>query len=237
MGCVTITVRLFAMLRERAGRDALELELPAGATVADALDELRDHDGLGDLLNRLPIRTAVNREYVSTEIALSAGDELAVIPPVSGGRPSARVAEPHVRISAEPISLDAVARRVGRPSAGAIVTFQGTTRDVDRLEYEAYAEMAERRIEAILRDCRDRHGLEAAAAEHRVGVVPLGEPSVVIAVSASHRAEAFAAAREAIDRIKAEAPIWKREVEDAGGASRWVEGTVGRDAPAGGRAQ
>jgi molybdopterin synthase catalytic subunit len=104
-----------------------------------------------------------------------------------------------------------------------VVAFQGTTRDVDRLEYEAYAEMAERRIAAILRDCVDRHGLEAAAAEHRVGAVPLGEPSVIVAVSARHRAEAFAGAREAIDRIKAEAPIWKREVD--GGDARWVEGS------------
>jgi molybdopterin synthase catalytic subunit len=85
--------------------------------------------------------------------------------------------------------------------------------------------MAQRRIEAILRECLDRHGLEAAAAEHRVGTVPLGEPSVVVAVSAAHRDEAFAAAREAIDRIKAEAPIWKQEVEDSGDSS-WVEGAI-----------
>jgi len=238
MGCVTVTVRLFAMLRERAGRSSLELELAEGATVADALEELRERDGLGELLDRLPVRAAVNREYVPTETALSAGDELGLIPPVSGGAAARRDPEPHVRISAEPLSLDAVAHRVARPSAGAIVTFQGTTRDVDHLEYEAYAEMAEQRIEAILRDCLDRHGLEAAAAEHRVGVVPLGEPSVVIAVSAAHRAEAFVAAREAIDRIKAEAPIWKREAADGvGGGSGWVEGTVPRDAPTGGRAR
>ena len=93
---------------------------------------------------------------------------------------------------------------------------------MDRLEYEAYAEMAEARIAAILADCTARHGLEAAAAEHRTGTVPLGEASVIVAVSAAHRGEAFAGAREAIDRIKAEAPIWKREVED--GQGRWVEG-------------
>ncbi len=83
--------------------------------------------------------------------------------------------------------------------------------------------MAGERIEAILGECVSAHGLEAAAAEHRVGSVPLGEPSVIVAVSAAHRGEAFAGAREAIDRIKAEAPIWKREVE--GGEGRWVEGT------------
>ena len=110
------------------------------------------------------------------------------------------------------------------PRAGAVVTFQGVTRDVERLEYEAYAEMAEPRIEAILREAIERHGLCAAAAEHRVGTVPLSEPSVLVAVSAPHRGEAFAAAREVIDRIKAEAPIWKKEIE--GGEERWVEGTA-----------
>jgi MoaE-MoaD fusion protein len=222
---MTVTVRLFAMLRERAGRDELDLELAEGATVADAMRALRDRDGLGDVLERMPVRAAVNREYVTDDTLLSSGDELALIPPVSGGGDAAAgtAAEPHVRISAEPLSLDAVGRAVRRPSAGAVVTFQGTTRDVDRLEYEAYVEMAERRIAAILRDCADRHGLEAAAAEHRVGAVPLGEPSVIVAVSARHRAEAFAGAREAIDRIKAEAPIWKREVE--GAQARWVEGS------------
>jgi molybdopterin synthase catalytic subunit len=98
------------------------------------------------------------------------------------------------------------------------------TRDVDRLEYEAYAEMAEERIAAIVSDAVERHGLCAAAAEHRVGGVPLSEPSVAVAVSAPHRGEAFAGAREVIDRIKAEAPIWKKEV--AGGEERWVDGTL-----------
>lgn len=130
----------------------------------------------------------------------------------------------HARIVDGPPSVEALARAVGRPRAGAIVTFQGTTRAVERLEYEAYREMAEERIAAILRDCVERHGLQAAAAEHRVGAVPLGEASVVVAVSAAHREEAFAGAREAIDRIKAETPVWKMEVED--GEGRWVEGRM-----------
>jgi MoaE-MoaD fusion protein len=240
MSGVTVTVRLFAMLRERAGRDAFELELADGATVADALEALRERDGLGDMLERMPIMAAVNREYAANEMPLTQGDELALIPPVSGGGETGPRAnsEPHVQISAEPLSLDAIASAVRRPDAGAVVTFQGTTRDVDRLEYEAYAEMAERRIAAILRECVDRHRLEAAAAEHRVGAVPLGEPSVIVAVSARHRSEAFAGAREAIDRIKAEAPIWKREVEDGDRrGSRWVEGTVPKDAAAGRQAR
>jgi molybdopterin synthase catalytic subunit len=97
--------------------------------------------------------------------------------------------------------------------AGAVVSFQGMPREVAELDYEAYVEMAEERIGAILHECSERYGLAAAAAEHRTGSVPLGEASVVVCVSAPHRSEAFAAAREAIDRIKDEAPIWKREVE------------------------
>jgi molybdopterin synthase catalytic subunit len=128
----------------------------------------------------------------------------------------------HVRVTSEPLSVDRLAKLVGAPAAGAIVTFQGTTRDVERLEYEAYREMAEERMAAIVAEAVERHGLEAAAAEHRVGSVPLGEASVVVAVSAGHRGEAFAGAREIIDRIKAEAPIWKKEVE--GTDERWVQG-------------
>jgi MoaE-MoaD fusion protein len=129
----------------------------------------------------------------------------------------------HVRVTAEPLSLEALARMVVRPAAGAVVTFQGTTRDVDELSYEAYREMAEQRIAAIVAEAIERHGLEAGAAEHRIGSVPLGEASVAVAVSAAHRAEAFAGAREIIDRIKEDAPIWKKEVEE--GEERWVEGT------------
>src|SRR4051795_3051826 len=211
-----VTVRLFAMLRERAGARELTLELPDGARVRDALDEL------GDLAADLPLVMAVNREYAPEDHVLDAGDELALIPPVSGGSSSA--AAVHARVTDEPLSLDAVSALVRDPRAGAVVTFQGTTRDVDRLEYEAYAEMAKERIRAILEEAIERHGLIAAAAEHRLGGVPRGEASVVVAVSAAHREEAFRGARDAIDRIKAEAPIWKREV--SGESSAWVAGSL-----------
>jgi MoaE-MoaD fusion protein len=221
-------VRLFAILRERAGRDSIELRLSDGATVADALRALSETPGLADPLARLTVRMAVNREYADADTPLSSGDELALVPPVSGGAGSGPATAPdiHARVTEEPLSADAVSRSVGRPGAGAIVTFQGVTREVDRLDYEAYGEMAEERIASILCDCIARHGLEAAAAVHRVGAVPLGEPSVVVAVSAAHRGEAFAAAREAIDRIKEEAPIWKQEVRRGrdGESRRWVEG-------------
>ena len=218
---MNVEVKLFALLRERAGSDRVEVELPDGASVAEALTALRAQPGLGDLIERTPVTMAVNREYAAPETTLAEGDELALIPPVSGGEALAdRI---HVRVTPEPLRLDALARAVVRPGAGAVVTFAGVTREVERLDYEAYDEMATERMEAILADCLAAHGLEAAAAEHRVGQVPLGEPSVVVAVSAAHRGEAFAGARTAIDRIKAEAPIWKREVD--GGEARWVEGT------------
>jgi molybdopterin synthase catalytic subunit len=210
-----VTVRLFAQLRERAGASELSIELPEGARVQDAIDEL------GGLAGGLPVVMAVNREYADGDAPLAQGDELALIPPVSGGEGA-----PWSRVTEEPLDGAALTARVGDPRAGAVVTFQGVTRDVERLEYEAYAEMAEPRMRDILREAIERHGLCAAAAEHRVGTVPLGEPSVLVAVSAAHREEAFAGAREVIDRVKAEAPIWKKEVED--GDERWVEGTAPR---------
>lgn len=223
---VTVRVRLFAMLRERAGRDSVALQLVEGATVGDALGALsEEHPELGELLTRMSLGMAVNREYAGAGTRLGAGDELALIPPVSGG------ADVHVRLTEEPVSVEALSRTVGRPGAGAIVTFQGTTRAVETLDYEAYSEMAERRIDAILRECVERHEVEAVAAEHRIGRVPLGETGVAVAVSAAHRAEAFAGAREAIDRIKSEAPIWKREVGFDGDA-RWVQGIPAPGAPA-----
>ena len=208
-----VTVRLFAQLRERAGTNELSIELPEGARVQDAIDEL------GDLAGELPVVMAVNREYADREAPLSPGDELALIPPVSGGEEA-----PWARVTSEPLSVDGLIARVRDPRAGAVVTFQGVTRGVEQLEYEAYAEMAEPRIEAILREAIERHGLCGAAAEHRIGTVPLSEPSVAVAVSAPHRGEAFTAAREVIDRIKAEAPIWKKEIE--GGEERWVRGST-----------
>jgi molybdopterin converting factor subunit 1 len=221
MGAVEVTVRLFAALRERAGTPELTLDLPEGARVRDALESLA---GLAD---GVPLVMAVNREYASEEQVLDPGDELALIPPVSGGHDLSAVVS--ARVSSRPLSLDSVAARVRDPRAGAVVTFSGVTRGVDRLEYEAYAEMAEERMAAIVAEALERHGLCAAAVEHRVGEVPLSEPSVIVAVSAPHRGEAFAGAREIIDRVKADAPIWKKEIE--GGEQRWVEGTPPGRAP------
>jgi len=209
-----VRVRLYAVLRERVGREAIDVELADGATVADAMRELSLIPALDGVLHRMTVQMAVNREYATSDTRLGAHDELALIPPVSGG------ADIHVRVTEQPLSLEALARAVDRPGAGAVVTFQGVPREVDRLDYEAYREMAEQRIAAILAECVERHGLQAAAAEHRVGAVPPSEASVIVAVSAAHRAEAFAGAQDAIDRIKAEAPIWKRELDPDGSARR-----------------
>jgi molybdopterin synthase catalytic subunit len=202
-----VRVRLFAILRERAGRGEVELTLPDSARVNDALE------ALGDVTGGLKVVMAVNREYVSADTVLHAGDELALIPPVSGG-------SEHAAIRTEPLSFDSLVEHVRDPRAGAVVTFSGVTRDVESLDYEAYEPMARERIGAIVADAVARHGLCGAACEHRVGVVPLSEPSVIVAASAPHRPEAFAGAREIIDRVKAEAPIWKKE------GTEWVEGTA-----------
>jgi molybdopterin synthase catalytic subunit len=206
MGMV-VTIRLFAMLRERAGAGELELDLPDGARVRDALDRL------DDLAGGLPLVMAINRDYADADSELRPGDELALIPPVSGGETVPAV------VTTEPLALDPLVARVRDPRAGAVVTFQGVTRDVDHLDYEAYVEMADERIRAIVAEAIERHGLCAAVAEHRIGVVPLSEPSVAVAASAAHRGDAFAGAREIIDRIKAEVPIWKRE------EGKWKRGT------------
>jgi MoaE-MoaD fusion protein len=200
-------VRLFAQLRERAGASEIALELPEGACVRDALVAVED------LAAGLPLVMAINREYAGPEAELRAGDELALVPPVSGGAPLAWVTE-------QPLALDPLVAAVRDPRAGAVVTFSGVTRDVSHLDYEAYAEMAGPRMEAIVAEAIERHGLCAAVAAHRSGRVDLGEPSVLVAVSAPHRGEAFTGAREIIDRIKAEAPIWKQEPEG------WVPGTT-----------
>src|SRR3954463_10045996 len=212
-----VTVRLFAMLRERAGARELTLTLPDGARVSDALA------ALGDVAPpELPLVMAVNREYARDDRVLGAGDELALIPPVSGGSTPEGGTLVWAKVTGNEISVDTLVRRVSDARAGAVVTFQGVTREVETLEYEAYVEMAEEKIAAIVAAAVEAHGLCAAAAEHRIGAVPLSEPSVIVAASSPHRGEAFAGAREIIDRIKAEAPIWKQEVE--GDERRWVEG-------------
>ena len=208
-----IRVKLFAGLRERAGADELPLTLADGARVADVLAQL------SDVTAGVPVVMAVNQEYADESVVLHAGDELALIPPVSGGAATEPTAA-HVRITDQPLALEALAELVSDPRAGAVVTFTGVTREVSHLDYEAYLPMAERQLREIVHDAIERHGLCAAAAEHRIGTVPLSQPSVAVAASAPHRGQAFDGAREIIDEIKARASIWKRE------EGTWIEGAV-----------
>ena len=217
-----ITVRLFATLREHAGTRELTLDLSEGSTVADAIVALRG-GVLAGLPERAPFVTALDREYVDEDERLHAGSELALVPPVSGGAATDEAVR-KVGLTGAPIDVDAARLLVGDPRCGATVVFTGTTREVPSLEYEAYEEMAIETMRRLADEAVRRHGLVAVAVEHRTGTVPLSEPSVIVAASAPHRGEAFAGARALIDRVKAEAPIWKVEVD---GADRHrVEGTL-----------
>jgi MoaE-MoaD fusion protein len=200
-----VTVRLFAGLRERAGWSRRELD--GLERVADVWPALELGEEPGGLLY------AVNREYAEPERELRDGDEVALIPPVSGGT---------FRVTEEPLSLDAAVAEVADERAGGIATFTGTVRRHSRgrevlyLEYEAYAEMAEDVMSQLAAELDETHDLCAIAIHHRVGRVEIGEPSVVIAVSAPHRQDALAACREAIDRLKETVPLWKKEVYEGG---------------------
>ena len=209
MAFVIVTVKLFAGLREQAGWSTRELEgVVRLSDVWAALDLGEEPPGL---------LYAVNKAYAEPDMALADGDEVALIPPVSGG---------DFRLSAEPLDLAACVAEVQGPEAGAIATFTGTTRIASRgrtvqyLEYEAYAGMAEQTMAEIADVLRARHDLLAVAIHHRTGVVSIGEPSVVIAVSAAHRAAALAACHEAIDALKERVPVWKKEVYEGG--EEWI---------------
>jgi molybdopterin synthase catalytic subunit/molybdopterin converting factor small subunit len=208
---VRLVVRLFAGLREQARTGRRELELDDGATVADVWPSL----GLGDEPPGLVY--AVNRTYAARQQPLADGDEVALIPPVSGGS---------FRLIEGPLSLDAAVGEVRGDGAGAIATFTGTVRnrsrgrDVLHLEYEAYEGMAEEVMADLAAKLTERHGLSGVSIHHRVGRVDIGEASVVIAVSAPHRAEALAACKEAIDELKVSVPLWKKEVYEGG--EEWI---------------
>ena len=202
-------MRLFAGLRERAGYS--ERELAGVARVADVWPAL----GLGDEPDGLLY--AVNREYADAGRELADGDEVALIPPVSGGA---------FRLSAEPLDPNAAVAEVSVPEAGAVATFIGTTRmrsrgrTVQYLDYEAYAEMAEKVMAELAESLKAKHELSEVAIHHRTGRVDIGAVSVVIAVSAPHRAAALAACAEAIDTLKETVPLWKKEVYEGG--EEWI---------------
>ena len=206
-----VQVRLFAALRERAGAGAKDVDLPDRACVADVWPRL----GLGD--EPAGLVYAVNREYAGRDRVLADGDEVALIPPVSGGA---------CRLSDEPLDVETAVREVASEQAGGIATFIGTTRlhsrgrVVRHLDYEAFPEMAEDVMRKIAADLQSKYDLCDVAIHHRVGRVAVGETSVVIAVSAPHRVVALAACREAIDTLKESVPLWKKEVYEGG--EEWI---------------
>ena len=206
-----IRVRLFAGLRERVGTGENEMELPEGTRASDVWELLQvgpEPQGLA---------YAVNREYVDREHPLTDGDELAIIPPVSGGS---------FLLTEEPLDVRAVMREVEADGVGAIASFVGTVRarsrdrDVLYLEYEAYEGMAEQVMADLAQTLKDKYDLCEVAIAHRVGRVEVADPSVAIVVSAPHRQDALAACAEAIDTLKNTVPIWKKEVYEGG--EEWI---------------
>ena len=204
-------MKLFAGLRERAGVSERELELGEGACVSDVWAPL----DLGS--EPVGLVYAVNRSYVERDRRLADGDEVAVIPPVSGG---------DFRLTEEPIDVSAVIADVADARAGGVATFLGTTRLHSRgrvvlyLEYEAYGGMAEAEMARIAEDLTRKYELTKIAIAHRVGRVGIGETSVAIAVSGPHRADALAACAEAIDTLKETVPLWKKEIYEGG--EEWI---------------
>jgi len=200
-----VTVRLFAGLRERAGVARLELD------DVHRIDDVWARLSLGE--EPPGLLYAVNRVYAERSHELHDGDEVALIPPVSGGA---------FQISDAPLDVAAVIAEVGSDDAGAVASFVGTVRRHSRgrtvlyLEYEAFAEMAEPMLRGLAGELTEKHGLTTVAIHHRVGRVEIGEPSVVIAVSAPHRAAALDACREAIDTLKETIPLWKKEFYEGG---------------------
>jgi molybdopterin synthase catalytic subunit len=213
-----VKVLYFAVARERLGRDEELVELPDNACVADLLGRLRErHDGFSALEPMLKV--AVNQDFVTSDEALADDDEVALIPPVSGGASI-------IRVSDAPLSLDEVVRAVSHEAQGGLVTFTGVVRrhsrgkTVVRLEYEAYRPMAEKKMRQIAETIEAEIAGARLAMVHRVGVLAVGEAAVVIAASAAHRGEAFEACHRAIDHLKESVPIWKKEITDDGEA--WI---------------
>lgn len=219
---MNVRVRLFASAREAAGVGSLLLELPPGATVGDAIAAVtREHPLVGEIRQMI---VAKDRDYVTPDTRLEDGSEVALIPPVSGG---AVGGADRVRLSGEPLSVDAALASVRGPDAGGVVLFLGTVRDSSRgtrvrhLEYEAYPEMAEAKMREIAARLEERHAPLRLALHHRTGDLAIGEIAVVVAAAAPHRDAAFLAARAAIDELKRVVPIWKKEYGDDGAV--WIE--------------
>jgi molybdopterin synthase catalytic subunit len=214
-----VTVKLFGAVREAVGEKELVVELARGARVADLRGLLaREHEVFERLGDRLA--AAVNQETAAEATRLHDEDEVAFLPPVAGGAGACW-------LSGRPLDVSAVVARVSGPGIGGVVTFLGTVRDqargreIEHLEYEAYAGMAERELEKIVEQAAKRWPAARLAIAHRTGRLAVGELAVVVAAGAPHRAEAFEACRFAIDTLKQTVPIWKKEIATDG--EYWVD--------------
>lgn len=208
----TITLRYFAIIRETVGMEAEQRLVPAGTTAADVARDLSTrYPRIAGLLRTSPVM--VNAAYADLDAPLADGDEVAFIPPVAGGADDGG----RFAVVETPLVADEIAALVAAPEAGAVVTFVGTVRDHARgravrwLEYEAYAAGCVPIFAELAAEMRARWRVVGVAIHHRVGHLRVGDASVVIAVSAAHRQDAFAACAYAIDRLKERAPIWKKE--------------------------
>lgn len=221
---MTITLKLFGSLREAGGGSSLQVELEAGSTVADLRRWLSKRNPRVDELGER-LATSVNLELARPETLLAEGDEVAFLPPVAGGSDGPDA--PRCTISDRPLDEAEVRARVCGPDAGGLVSFIGAVRDqarghsIEHLEYEAYAEMAEREMEKIADEAVATWPGTRVAIAHRVGRLEIGDAAVVVVAASPHRAEAFEACRFAIDALKQRVPIWKREVASDG--AYWVD--------------
>ncbi|MEY4673662.1 MAG: hypothetical protein RL148_1446 [Planctomycetota bacterium] len=218
---VRVTLRCFASVREALGQDVVHLTVPRGTTVAGLREMLgQDHPAL----LRLALAWAVNQGYADGTRELADGDEVAFIPPISGGNTERF----RFTLRREPLDVRALEAETRTDADGALVTFSGVTRNhnegsaVESLSYEAYPEMAQRMMQTIFADADREHAITRARVEHRLGTVPVGEACVVVCVAAPHRKAAFAAAEYLMDRLKHEVPVFKREALRDGGGTRWV---------------
>ena len=218
-----ITIKLFAILKDRVGRDEVKIKA-ANGNVADLLQQVsREYPALSDILVPGRIVVSVNHEFVKQDVLIRDGDEVALMPPFSGGVAG------RVRIQKEPFSLDFEIEQLKQSSStiGGVVSFLGTTRDlargkaVSKLEFEHYPGMAERKLSGIRERAIREYGVIDVTIIHRVGTLPVGENIVLIAVAAVHRDEAFRACRFCIDELKRVTPIWKKETTPDGEV--WVE--------------
>ena len=226
---IQVRVRLFASLRELAGESAAQVEVPAGSCAGDVWDAcVRRWPALAT--RRQSTVLAVNQEFAKPDLPVHDGDEVALLPPVSGGAGTTRESERMIELTDQPLNPEALSAMVMRPSDGGLVVFSGVVRNhsedrtVHYLVYEAYREMALAKLEQVQRETLERWPMANVAMAHRLGRMEIGETSVVVAASAPHRAEAFAAGRYAIDRLKEIVPIWKKEFFAEG--EGWPAGSI-----------